>query len=368
MTRHERTTPGQVTAGEVTAGETPGGVRDCVYVTRGWGVHDERWVAALLEVGRTPFVVSLGRDVADALELREAVAQAAAGGRPVIAGPLDSVTCVLADLDIDLVGLSWGYDLTQADREGADLAWLGRLRGLIVDSAWNLAIAERAGVPREAITYLPWGVDLSVFEFHGPWIDAFLLGVPPHAPLVVSLRAHEPIYRVADVVEAFAAVPRRHDVHEDFPDPYLIVGHEGSLTDELRDLARTRGVAERVRFIGRVEERDLVPLLGRAACYVSAAEVDGTSVTLLQAMACGTPVIVSRTPGNLDWVEEGVTGFTFPTGDVPALARALISVTAHYPIAVVERARQEVQERADWQANLPRLRRALDGTGCVDNR
>lgn len=345
-----------------------GGDRDCVYVTRNWGVHDERWVAALLEVGCTPFVVSLGRDVHDVLEMREAVLEAAAGGLPVLAGPLDTVTAALVDLDLTLIGLSWGYDLVDAERMKVDLSWLGRLTGLIVDSSWNAGIAERAGVGASAITYLPWGVDLSVFQYHGPWIDAFLLGVPPHAPLVVSLRAHEPIYRVADVVRAFAAVPRRRDVHEDFPDPYLIIGHEGSLTSELRELARSLGIVDRVRFIGRVDERDLVPLLGRAACYVSAAEVDGTSVTLLQAMACGTPVVVSQTPGNLDWVREGDTGFTFPTGDVAALTEALIAVTAHYPVSVVERARQQVQERADWRANLPRLRTALLGPGSVDAR
>lgn len=333
---------------------------DCVYVTRGWGVHDERWVSALLETGWTPFVISLGRDVADALELREAVEAAAAGGVPVLAGPLDSVVPALLDLDVVVVGLSWGYDLTEAHERGDSLAWLARLAGLVVDSRWNLELACEAGVELDRITYLPWGVDLDTFAFHGPWIDAFLLGVPPHAPLVVSLRAHEPIYRVDDVIRAFAQVPRRLDVHEDFPDPYLIIGHEGSLTEELRALVRSLGIADRVRFIGRVMEGDLVPLLGRAACYVSASQVDGTSVTLLQAMACGTPVIVSATPGNLDWVRDGETGFTFPTGDVGALTDALIRVTARYPIAVVERARHEVQERADWHANLPRLAHALE--------
>ncbi len=333
---------------------------DCVYVTRGWGVHDERWVSALLETGYTPFVISLGRDVEDALELREAVQLAAAGGIPVLAGPLDSVVPALLDGDVVLVGLSWGYDITEAHERGESLTWLARLDGLIVDSAWNQQVARSAGLPADRITYLPWGVDLDTFAFHGPWIDAFLLGVPPHAPLVVSLRAHEHLYRVDDVVRAFAEVPRRRDVHEDFPDPYLIIGHEGSQTAELKELVRTLGVADRVRFIGRVSEGDLVPLLGRAACYVSASEVDGTSVTLLQAMACGTPVLVSATPGNLDWVRDGETGFTFPTGDVGAIRDLLIRVTAHYPITVVERARQEVQERADWHANLPRLAEALE--------
>ena len=333
---------------------------DCVYATSGWGIHDERWVSALLEVGLTPHVVSLGRDVPDALELRSAVLAAAEGGLPVLAGPLHTVTRPLADLPIRLVGLSWGYDLH--DLDGSDLTWLTGLAGLIVDSDANRGIAERAGLSGERITFLPWGVDLEAFPFHAPWIDAFQLGVPPHAHLVLSLRAHEPIYRVGDIVEAFARVPRRPGLHEDFPDPYLIIGHSGSLTESLKARVRELGIASRTRFIGSVPEHDLVPLLGRAACYVTTSEVDGTSVTLLQAMACGTPVIASTTPGNLGWVDDGVTGYTFPTGDIDALAVLLDRVNHHYPTDVVQRARALVERDADWHANLARLRAALVGT------
>jgi glycosyltransferase involved in cell wall biosynthesis len=180
--------------------------------------------------------------------------------------------------------------------------------------------------------------------------------------LVLSLRAHEPIYRVADIITAFAQVPRRDDVHEDFPDPHLIIGHQGSLTPELKALVRELGVEGRTRFIGMVPESDLVPLLGRASCYVTASEVDGTSVTLLQAMACGTPVIASATPGNCGWVTEGVTGHLFPVGDVRALTECLIEVTSRYPQELVDNARAQVERDADWKANLGRLAGALRTT------
>lgn len=331
---------------------------DCVYVTAGWGIHDERWITALLEVGFTPHVVSLGRDVPDALDLRRVVEDSARGGLPVLAGPLDTVTRLLVDLPIRLVGLSWGYDLDIAPTWG--LAWLTRLSGLIVDSRSNREVALAAGVEADRVTYLPWGVDLSTFTFHGPWIDAFRLGVPPHAHLVLSLRAHEPRYRVDDVIRAFASIPRRPGLHEDFPDPYLIIGHSGSQTGALRQLVTDLGVQFRVRFLDSVPEPDLVHLLGRAACYVTAAETDGSSVTLLQAMACGTPVIASATPGNRSWIDDGVTGFVFPTGDVPELARLIDRVCHQYPMEVTERARRLVEEEADWHANVPRLRAALD--------
>jgi glycosyltransferase involved in cell wall biosynthesis len=338
-------------------------VSDCVYATAGWGIHDERWLSALREIGRDPAVVSLGRDASDADDLRSRVRALAlsgeGGGHPILAGPLDTVTCELAALPLTVVGLSWGYDLDQMAERGEDLGWLAEIAGLVVDSEFNRGIAERAGVRPDDITFLPWGVDLAEFAFHGPWIDAFLLGVPPHAPLVVSLRAHEPLYRVDDVVRAFARVERHPDAHEDFPDPYLIIGHSGSQTASLRQLVGELGIEPRVRFVGSVPEADLAPLLGRAACYATAAATDGTSVTLLQAMACGAPVVASATPGNLGWVEDGVTGFSFPTGDVAAMGDLMQRVLDRYPTEVVQRARARVEREADWHANLPRLARAL---------
>lgn len=325
--------------------------RDCVYATAGWGIHDERWVRGLREVGLEPRVVSLGGDVHSVDELRTAVLAAAQHG-PVLAGPLHTVTGELVDLPIGLVGLSWGYDLALVRTP----EWLARMSGLILDSQENVAIARAAGVAAETITFLPWGVDLEEFPFLGAAVDTLQLGVPAHAPLILSLRAHEPSYRVGDIVAAFARL-------EGPAEAYLVVGHSGSLSEELQVQAHELGVANRVRFIGSLPEDRLAPLLTRAACYVTAAEVDGTSVTLLQAMACGTPVVASATPGNLGWIEDGVTGTTFATGDVDGLADALGRVLADRPREQAVRARDLVEREADWHANLPRLRDAMLAAG-----
>ncbi len=341
-------------------GERVPETRECVYATAGWGIHDDRWLAALIELGFAPTVVSLGRDVASTEELQDAVALAAEGRRPVLAGPLHTVTRPLAELDLTLVGLSWGYDLAEG-LEG-DLAWLPDLNGLIVDSEANREVALRAGLPGERITLLPWGIDLSTFVLRPPGADLRALDIPTEARVVLSLRAHEHSYRVADIVRAFALLPSADHRPDGNPEPYLVIGHAGSLTEDLRALAGDLGISGRVRFIGTVPEHDLVPLLGRADCYVTASQVDGTSVTLLQAMACGAPVVASDTPGNLGWVEDEVTGFTFPTGDIEALSSVMARVLAEHPAEVITRARAQVEQSADWQANLPRLRRAMEAT------
>lgn len=281
---------------------------DCVYATAGWHEVDERAMGVLLDEGWTPVIISLGRDVVDAPSLRVAAIAAAGADRPIVAAP--AVARILAD------------------------------------------------VPARVVPVSP-SVDLAAFPFHAPWIDAFLLGVPPHAHLVLSLRAHRTDNRIDDVIAAFASIPRRPDVHEDFPDPRLLIGHEGPVTEALQQQVVARGIADRTRFLGTVPAEDLVPLLGRGACYVTASAEDVCPISLLQAMACGTPVIAAATPAIEEWVVHGETGFTYPPGDVAALAEVMSSVIETYPTEVVLSARALVEERGDWATQAARFAAAL---------
>jgi glycosyltransferase involved in cell wall biosynthesis len=287
------------------------GLSDVLYATLGWDDADERTMGTLLDLGLQPVIASMGRDVADADALQAALHDADAHGRRIVVSPSAAVTV--------------------------------------------------AAIPASAFVLAPT-IDLASFPFHAPWIDAFVLGVPPHAHLVLSLRAHRTENRIDEVIAAFARVPRRTDVHEDFPDPFLIIGHGGPATSALREAARSAGVIDRTRITGPVDADDLVPLLGRASCFVTAAVDDRVPVSLLQAMACGTPVIAADTPAVRTWIDDGVTGFRYPAGDVAALTRLLVEVTARYPLEVTRAARDRVEADADWATERQRLTAHLTRT------
>ncbi len=326
-------------------------MQPCIYATSGWGIHDERWTKALRDVGFEPTIVRLGIDAQSPSELRRAVESHSNPTTPVLAGPLDSVACHLTSLAAPVVGLSWGFDLHTM----SDTRWLVELQGLIVDSEATALIAENAGVPTTRITRLPWGVDLSAFSPTGPKEDFTRWGVPTGAATVLSLRAHEPLYRVADIIDGFASIADSNSAI------HLIIGHSGSLTDQLKRQAQQRNIHERTHFIGSVPESDLPALLRGTRLYVSASEVDGTSVTLLQAMACGTPVLVSDTPGNIAWIREGNTGHVFQTGNAQDLARGLNAALDDTSIDdQTQRARDRVLADADWSRNVSRLKQALE--------
>jgi glycosyltransferase involved in cell wall biosynthesis len=311
--------------------------RPVIYASSGWGVHDRRWTDALKSCGFTVHVVPAGPN------LRGDVENAVTPDAPVLAGPLTTVTSQLVDLKRRVVGLSWGFDLQPGHSASAkigELAWLPQLDALIVDSPSTQREALAHGLADEQIHLIPWGIELDRFTPSGPRTH---FGFPPGSRVLLSLRRHDHLYRTADVVEAFGQASK-----ED-PELVLVMGGTGPLTSDHRERIDALGLSHRVAFIGQVDEQDIAPLLRAADLYVTASETDGTSVTLLQAMACRTPVAASQTAGNEWWIADGRTGRTFPVGDVPALAALMVDDRQH--AAELDQAARLVHERADWNKN-----------------
>ena len=108
------------------------------------------------------------------------------------------------------------------------------------------------------------------------------------------------------------------------PDVNLILLGGGSQGANIRRILMNGGVMERVHFGGQVGQRDLPRWYHMADIYISPSHVDGSSVSLLEALACGMPCLVSDIAGNKEWVEEGVNGWLFRDGDVDDLAEKIL--------------------------------------------
>ena len=79
-----------------------------------------------------------------------------------------------------------------------------------------------------------------------------------------------------------------------------------------------------VAFLGEV--RDVAGLLATARLFVLPSLTEGISLTLLEAMACGLPVVATRVGGNPEVVQGGQTGLLVPSGDPAALAGAILEL------------------------------------------
>jgi glycosyltransferase involved in cell wall biosynthesis len=108
------------------------------------------------------------------------------------------------------------------------------------------------------------------------------------------------------------------------PSARLVVVGEGDHRGALERLARTLSIQDRVEFTGFVSQEEKVRLLQRAALSANPSPKEGWGVTVIEANACGTPVIASRVPGLRDAVVDGETGVLVEYGREEELAREMI--------------------------------------------
>jgi glycosyltransferase involved in cell wall biosynthesis len=133
----------------------------------------------------------------------------------------------------------------------------------------------------------------------------------------------------------------------------------GSLSSKVMAMIHSAGLIERVHFPGQVGQDALPAYYQAADLYISTSHSDGTSVSLLEALACGTPVLLRDIPGNRPWVEApGEVGWLF--SGVDGLAdgiRCALQARPELP-RMGRSARALAEARGDWGKNFPHLRRA----------
>lgn len=98
----------------------------------------------------------------------------------------------------------------------------------------------------------------------------------------------------------------------------LVIVGDGPERAALEEMSRQFGISADVSFLG--ERRDTPELLNAFDIYVLPSLSEGMNLTLLEAMGAGLPVVASRVGGNVEIVEDGNTGYLFPSGNVDALS------------------------------------------------
>jgi glycosyltransferase involved in cell wall biosynthesis len=141
------------------------------------------------------------------------------------------------------------------------------------------------------------------------------LGIAPETPIVGTLCVHR-VQKALDVlVDAFAIVAKR------MPEPVLVMGGEGIMTDALKAQAQELGIADRVHWIGRRTDGAVV-LDGFDICAMSS-DYEGTPLLAFECIAAGTPMVATDVGGFRDIFESGTSALLVPRQDPEALAGAL---------------------------------------------
>ena len=139
-------------------------------------------------------------------------------------------------------------------------------------------------------------------------------------PRLLVTRSLESIYNVSCVVKAFKIV------HDRFPNASLGIAGEGSQHSELERLVWELGLEKYVTFYGAVSHNDIQGIYDRYDIFMNASNVDNFPLTILEAFACGLPVVSTNVGGIPYMVEDRVTGLLVNREDCEGLARLAIDL------------------------------------------
>lgn len=202
---------------------------------------------------------------------------------------------------------SWKQALLRRNLEAADY--------LASTSHALKAQAGRFVRPGRVIVVTPFGVDCDLFcPGAGARNCEFVVG---------TVKSLEPGYGIGYLIEAFADAKQR--VGKATPLKLVIAG-AGSQQEHLQILARRLGLAGETEFLGAVPHAAVPDVLRRFSVYIAPSEAESFGVGVLEASACGIPVVVTNIGGLPEVVVDGVTGFIVPSRTPAAIADAIVEL------------------------------------------
>lgn len=206
------------------------------------------------------------------------------------------------------------------------------------------------------IVSIPTGVDVARFAPQPCRSETTsALGIPPHATVIVKVAVLRSFKRHDVLLDAVALL-------RDGPRRYVILVGEGSQRERIVAHARARGLAERVKLVGHVE--DVRPLLSCADVVVSASgSHEGVPQALAQALAMARPVVATDVGSVAELVQDRHTGLLAPPNDPPALAAAITRFLDDPALAAAcgRRGRERVVEHYSHEAMLDQIEALYDG-------
>lgn len=347
-----------------------------LYVKDRYGVHDRRFLQAIIAQGHCPIAVQLNNHANPGVDLGVPVRCVSDDTLLTLikceqvdvvhAGPIPFASSLVDFLPVHLpmVVVSWGSDVLldcalDADLKAKALIALKRANVVLVDCrAVGQTIASWLPELSASVISFPWGLDLPRFKNLPESASCAMrksLGWQNN-DVFVSTRSWEANYGIQSLIEAFALVVRAA------PKARLLLVGDGSLRPEIMGMISSLGLVDFIYAPGRVDEHELPIMYGAADVYISSSFCDGSSISLLEAMANGKPVVAHQEFGNLDWVFPDKNGWLTDCRDPVVFASTILlalDTRGHWQ-SMGQLGRQLVFDKADWGRNSLHLSRAYE--------
>lgn len=273
------------------------------------------------------------------------------------AGPIQRVAILpVLSAQKPLISMSWGFDILEdANR---NLFWKKITHHVLKNTDWLLTdcqtVKSRAvsyGASKECITVFPWGVDLDLFKpIKSKKALRDAAGFDGEV-VFIHTRSWESRYGFDVALKGFALAAREtKNIH-------LMMLGGGSQEAWIKDFVNENMLHDQIQFIGYQQNETLADYYRMGDVYLSASHIDGSSVALLESMACGCPALVSDISSNKEWVTNEIQGWVFKDGDANDLAQKIIHIaqSKEARVEVGRKAREKAEKDADWQKHISTL-------------
>ena len=173
-----------------------------------------------------------------------------------------------------------------------------------------------------------------------------------NSPTLISLRRADSRGGVEYLIQAIPLVMK------EVPEAKFIIGGQDSTKTDLKELAKSLGVSQSIKFVGLIPNEELPQYLASSDVYVSTSLSDaGLAASTAEAMACGLPAVITDFGDNRKWVEDGVNGFIVPLKDPKTLAEKIIYLLGNEAIRVEfgERNRKIIEQRNSYYKEMEKM-------------
>jgi glycosyltransferase involved in cell wall biosynthesis len=193
-------------------------------------------------------------------------------------------------------------------------------------------------------------------------------GIPAEGPRILSARAIRPIYNIQTILESIPQVFKRSPTAT-----FLLLNYnvDPNYKSQLEVLVNDLGLERHVRWLQPLADRHALAELYRMSdVIVSVPSSDATPVSVLEAMACGRPVVCSDPVSVREFITSGKNGWLVPVGESQPLADAICDLLEHPGLsqAVGIEARRVVEQKFDYASEMEHLEKLYQGLvgGCQD--
>lgn len=244
---------------------------------------------------------------------------------------------------------SWGTDVMKFPHKNfvakSILGFNYKMADLLCATSQTIA-GYIAQVTSKPVSVVPFGIDTEKFKPMKVSRDfrdgEFVIG---------SIKPLESLYNINILIRAFALL------HEKNPLLRLLIIGEGSVDAQLKELCTTLHVGDKVTFTGRVPFSEISKYYNMIDVLVNISEYESFGVSVLEAMACEKPVIVTNVGGLKEIVTDDSVGLKVEVGSIESTARAIeklhIDIETYQKIAI--KSRRHVIENYGWDKNLAQM-------------